>query len=232
MALMLILRQQLKKDHLDSFGAMCSNVLQCHTMVIRLVIMQAGSGQTLTYTIVNSQASVTEPSPGVFGHFAAEWFPAMMSAVLGNADEAAEEGIHILLLDVCLTCLSWPALFPAVHKASPSLSPQVKLAADALMDYLVSWHIHGVLPEVAAVTHAWLLLHTSGVQALCGLTCLEHSFTFTYSNLLFFPGATCLHLHANSAKMRAAVPVAAETSVHVCGMVCRCEQPTVLSAKL
>ncbi len=115
-------------------------------MVIRLVIMRAGSGQTLTYTSVNSQASVTEPSPGVFGHFAAEWFPAMMSAVLGNAEEAAEEGIHYLLLDVCLTCLSWHTLFPALHKATPSLSPQVKVAADALMDYLVSWHLHGSLP--------------------------------------------------------------------------------------
>ena len=170
-------------------------------------------------TDLHSQASVTEPSPGVFGHFAAEWFPTMMSAVLGNADEAAEEGIHILLLDVCLTCLSWPALFPAVHKASPSLSPQVKLAADALMDYLVSWHIHGVLSQDAAVTNAWLLLHSRGVQAMCGLTCLEHFLTFTYSNCCFFPGATCLHFHANSAKMRAAVPVAAGTSVHVCGSV-------------
>ena len=116
-------------------------------MAIRLVIMRAGSGQTLTYTIVNSQASVTEPSPGVFGHFAAEWFPAMMSAVLGNAEEAAEEGIHYLLLDVCLMCLTWHTLFPAVHKASPSLSPQVKLAADALMDYLVSRPVYGSLPN-------------------------------------------------------------------------------------
>ena len=117
-------------------------------MVIRLVNMRAGSGQTLTYTSVNTQASVTEPSPGVFGHFAAEWFPAMMSAVLGNAEEAAEEGIHYLLLDVCLTCLNWHTLFPAVHKATPSLSPQVKVAADALMDYLVSCPMHGSLPNV------------------------------------------------------------------------------------
>jgi hypothetical protein len=81
---------------------------------------------------------VTEPSPGVFGQFAAKWFPAMMSAVLGNAEEAAEEGIHCLLLDVCLTCLTWHTLFPAVHKPTQSLAPQVKVAADALMDYLVS----------------------------------------------------------------------------------------------
>ncbi len=113
MALAIILQQHLDKDHLSSFG---------------------GS----LYTTVIAQASMTETSPGVFGHYAAEWFSAMMSAVLGNAEEAAEEGIHILLLDVCLTCLNWHALFPALHKGSPSLSPQVKVAADALMDYLVS----------------------------------------------------------------------------------------------
>lgn len=84
------------------------------------------------------QASAEGPSHGVFGHFAGEWFPALMSAVLGNAEAAAEEGIHYLLLDVCLTCLTWHSLFPALHKGSPPLSPQVKLAADALMDYLVS----------------------------------------------------------------------------------------------
>ena len=76
-----------------------------------------------------------------------------MSAVLGSAEEAAEEGIHYMLLDVCLICLTWQSLFPALHKGSPSLSPQVKLAADALMDYLVSrttgplsLYIHNTLP--------------------------------------------------------------------------------------
>lgn len=62
----------------------------------------------------------------------------MVSAVLGSAEEAEEQGIHYMLLDVCLTCLTWPALFPGLHKrGAPSLAEGVKLAADALMDYLV-----------------------------------------------------------------------------------------------
>ena len=62
----------------------------------------------------------------------------MVSAVLGSAEEAEEQGIHYMLLDVCLTCLTWPTLFPALHKGgAPSLPEGVKLAADALMDYLV-----------------------------------------------------------------------------------------------
>ncbi|KAL3135934.1 hypothetical protein ABBQ32_006979 [Trebouxia sp. C0010 RCD-2024] len=79
-----------------------------------------------------------ESSHGIFGHFASDWFPAMVSAVLGSPEEAAEQGIHYLLLDVCLTCLSWPTLFPALHRgAAPGLPAGVQLAADALMDYLV-----------------------------------------------------------------------------------------------
>ena len=62
----------------------------------------------------------------------------MVSAVLGTAEEAEEQGIHYMLLDVCLTCLTWPTLFPAMAKASTARLPdEVKLAADALMDYLV-----------------------------------------------------------------------------------------------
>lgn len=82
-------------------------------------------------------ASAGEQSPGVFGQFAGAWFPAMTTAVLGNAEQAAEDGLHYMLLDVCLLCLAWPDLFPALHKGKASLSPQVKLAADALMDHLV-----------------------------------------------------------------------------------------------
>ena len=74
----------------------------------------------------------------MFGQFAAEWFPALMGAVLGVAEAAAEAGIHSLLLDVSLMCLTWQDLFPALHTAAATtLHPQVKLAADALMDYLV-----------------------------------------------------------------------------------------------
>lgn len=75
--------------------------------------------------------------PSVFGRFAKEWFPAILSAVLGSAEQAAEQGIHYLLLDTCLMCLNWHDLFPAVGKTGGALDPQVKLAADSLMDYLV-----------------------------------------------------------------------------------------------
>lgn len=79
-----------------------------------------------------------ESSHGVFGHFASDWFPAMVSAVLGSPEEGGEQGIHYLLLDVCLTCLTWPTLFPALHRgAAPGLPAGVQLAADALMDHLV-----------------------------------------------------------------------------------------------
>lgn len=85
----------------------------------------------------NIQADADSPQPSVFGRFAKDWFPAVMSAVLGRAEQAAEQGIHYLLLDACLMCLSWPDLFPAAGKAGSALDPQVKLAADSLMDYLV-----------------------------------------------------------------------------------------------
>ena len=61
-----------------------------------------------------------------------------MSAVLGTAEQAADQGIHYLLLDACLACLNWQDLFPGVGKGTPALDPQVKLAADLLLDYLVS----------------------------------------------------------------------------------------------
>ena len=83
------------------------------------------------------QASGTNPQASVFGLFAKEWFPAIMSAVLGSAEQAPEQGIHYLLLDACLTCLNWQDLFPGAGKGGPALDPQVKLAADSLMDYLV-----------------------------------------------------------------------------------------------
>ena len=88
---------------------------------------------------VGVQAVTNETSPGVFGLFATDWFPVMVSAVLGSAEEAAQQGVHYLLLDVCLTCLNWPSIFPALHQGgAPGLPAGVQLAADALMDYLVS----------------------------------------------------------------------------------------------
>ncbi len=196
-------------------------------MVKRLVNMPAGTGQTLTYTIVNLQASATEPSPGVFGHFAAEWFPAMMSAVLGNAEEAAEEGIHILLLDVCLTCLTWHTLFPALHKASPSLSPQVKVAADALMDYLVSRPMHRSLPNTS-LSQILGCCHTQEVFKFCVGSLVGSTTLLSPCQICWFtPGPTCLRSHANSAKMRAAVSVA---QAPLCVCVCWCAGPSSLQS--
>lgn len=91
-----------------------------------------------TWAAVPVQGSGDQAEPSVFACFAHHWFPAIMAAVLGSAEEAAEQGIHYLLLDACLTCLGWQALFPAAHRgAGPGLEPQIKLAADSLMDYLV-----------------------------------------------------------------------------------------------
>ena len=85
----------------------------------------------------DGQASSGHAKPSVFGRFAKAWFPAIMSAVLGSAEQAAEQGIHYLLLDACLTCLNWRDLFPGLSKGSAAMDPQVKLAADLLMEYLV-----------------------------------------------------------------------------------------------
>ena len=117
------------------------------------------------------QAGSNDSSAGVFGQFASKWFPAMVSAVLGSAEEAEEQGIHYMLLDVCLTCLTWPTLFPAMHKrASPGLSAGVKVAADALMDYLV-WPIisYHSLDMVHAVLQLFLK-DFANQQALCELS--------------------------------------------------------------
>ena len=106
---------------------------------------------------VGAQGSSNDTSPGVFGQFASHWFPAMVSAVIGSAEEAAQQGIHYLLLDVCLTCLTWPSLFPTLHKGgAPGLPAGVQLAAEALMDYLVSLLTPCRLP-VALVhqQHSW-----------------------------------------------------------------------------
>lgn len=76
----------------------------------------------------------------------------MVSAVIGSAEEAAQQGVHYLLLDVCLTCLKWPSIFPALHRgASPGLPAEVQLAADALMDYLVSNATVVMMPMYARI---------------------------------------------------------------------------------
>lgn len=109
------------------------------------------------------QAASNETSPGVFGQFGNDWFPAMISAVIGSAEEAAQQGVHYLLLDVCLTCLKWPSIFPAQHRGgTPDLPAGVQLAADALMDYLVS-------NEAAA--DDMMLMHDYMCSSNCASSC-------------------------------------------------------------
>ena len=57
-------------------------------------------------------ASPHETEPSVFGRYAAQWFPPMVDALVGHLYRQPEEaGIHYLLLDACVTFLTWPALF-------------------------------------------------------------------------------------------------------------------------
>ena len=64
----------------------------------------------------------------VFGQYAAQWFPAMVDAVLDP--EGFKEGshLHYILLDCCVTWMGWQLLFP--------LPPEGD-AAPRLLDYLV-----------------------------------------------------------------------------------------------
>ncbi len=71
--------------------------------------------------------------PSIFGRFAAEWFPVMVDALIGDVEKPEEVGIHYFLLDACVTFLGWPALFPVPPRGG---------AAPTLMNYLVRIQIH------------------------------------------------------------------------------------------
>ena len=75
--------------------------------------------------------SATEPS--LFGRFAAQWFPAMVSALIGHIQAPSEAGVHYLLLEACVTFLSWDSLFPVPPRGDE---------ASQLMNYLVRAWTH------------------------------------------------------------------------------------------
>ena len=64
----------------------------------------------------------------LFGHFASQWFPAMVDAVLDAAGPPEKGGVHYLLLDCCVTWMQWPLLFPRPPEGD---------AAHKLLHYLV-----------------------------------------------------------------------------------------------
>ena len=76
----------------------------------------------------HAQALQPEANPSIFGHFAAEWFPAMVDVLIGNTQAPQEAGVHYMLLDACVTFLGWDSLFPV---------PPQQEVANRLMDYLV-----------------------------------------------------------------------------------------------
>ena len=64
----------------------------------------------------------------LFSHFASQWFPAMVDAVLDAAGPPEKGGVHYLLLDCCVTWMQWPLLFPRPPEGD---------AAHKLLQYLV-----------------------------------------------------------------------------------------------
>ena len=154
------------------------------------------------------QAVIKDPSPGVFGKFASDWIRAMVSAVLGSAEEAAQQGIHYLLLDVCFTCLTWHSLFPALYKDTGAvLTAQTQVAANALMDFLVRLLLCGCLPHLPCLAQP--------ISALCMDTgaVLTPQVKAVRSALMAFLARACLyscaacfaylllHLHKHKHKM-------------------------------
>ena len=71
--------------------------------------------------------------PSLFGRFAAQWFPAMVDALIGHIKAPEETGVHYLLLEACVTFLSWDSLFPVPPRGDE---------ASQLMNYLVRAWTH------------------------------------------------------------------------------------------
>ena len=78
---------------------------------------------------VTDTVACPQGEPSIFGGFAAEWFPAMVDALIGGVEKPESVGLHYFLLDACVTFLGWPALFPVPPRGG---------AAPTLMSYLAS----------------------------------------------------------------------------------------------
>jgi hypothetical protein len=84
-------------------------------------------------------AAKLRKEPSVFGRFAALWFPPMVDALVGGPSAPAPPAarpprMNHVLLDVCVTAATWPALMPARGEALPA---EAIPAAQALVGYLV-----------------------------------------------------------------------------------------------
>jgi hypothetical protein len=74
------------------------------------------------------QVSDQQAEPSIFGRLAVDWFPAMVEVLVRNVSSPEKIGIHLVMLDTCVSFLSWPLLFPVPPRGG---------AAARLMDYLV-----------------------------------------------------------------------------------------------
>ena len=64
---------------------------------------------------------------------------ALVDAVLGDEAAAERDGVHYLLLDMCVTLLRWSPLFPPLQSDTPDkiLPPEWSSAAQLLIKFLV-----------------------------------------------------------------------------------------------
>ena len=81
----------------------------------------------------------TPPELSIFGHFAAQWMPVMVDALLGDEDAAEKDGVNYFLLDMCVTLLRWTPLFPPLRSDTPEkrLPSEWAPAAQSLINFLV-----------------------------------------------------------------------------------------------
>lgn len=82
----------------------------------------------LSFVSLTLQDGTPAAEPSLFGRFATQWFPAMVDALIGKIQDPPEAGVHYLLLEACVTFLSWDSLFPV---------PPRGVEASQLMSYLV-----------------------------------------------------------------------------------------------
>lgn len=71
----------------------------------------------------------------------------MVDALLGDAAAAERDGVHYMLLDLCVTLLRWSPLFPPLRSDTPDrrLPPQWSSEAQLLINFLVRatiCHVH------------------------------------------------------------------------------------------
>ncbi|KAK9829312.1 hypothetical protein WJX72_005143 [[Myrmecia] bisecta] len=77
-----------------------------------------------------------DAEPSIFGRYATSWFPAMVDVITGGGQDTASQGMHYLLVDVCLTFLGWRQLFSDGRAAT--LPAEIRPAALSLMHYMVT----------------------------------------------------------------------------------------------